>query len=373
MKKLFKITKNIFFAIAVIFILCIAAHQILTIIERKENPVIGQYVTVNGNQMNLCILGEGENTIVLLPGLGTAAPVLDFMPLAKELSKENKVVIVEPFGYGWSDITSAERTIENEVEEIRMALQAAQLSGPYILMPHSISGLHSIFYANTYPDEVAGIIGIDCTLPKMVEYFGEECPQKMPLIAGQLSSIGVMRLITLLAPDNFVSDNCKHYYSEENLNTQKCIASWKASNRNVIDEMNHISDSIAKTHDMTFQNDLPVLLFSSDDSDIPPREDGKTSLSFKETYITNPDLQKVVSLDGPHYLHWTHKDEISSYIHSFLIECYERKDLSDRKPQKSSAWSLPIYLIKDAGLCPNTDDIHHQIKELMSFFLLDTH
>ena len=96
-------------------------------------------------------------------------------------------------------------------------MHAAEIEGPYILMPHSISGLYSIYYANTYPEEVAGIIGIDCTLPKMAEYFGEEYPEKMPLITGQLCSIGVMRLITLIEPDNFISDNSKHYYSDENL------------------------------------------------------------------------------------------------------------------------------------------------------------
>lgn len=320
MKKFFKIIKHIFIVITFFLILCTAIHQILSFVEKEENPTIGQYVTVNGKQMNLCILGDGENTIVLLPGLGTVAPVLDFMPLAQELSKENKVVIVEPFGYGWSDITPEERTIENEVEEIRSALQFAQITGPYILMPHSLSGLHSIYYANTYPEEVAGIIGIDCTLPKMVEYFGEEYPQKMPLIAGQLPSIGFMRLMTLFVPDNFISENSKQYYTEENLAFQKCIASWKALNKNVIDETNHINDSISKTYDMTFQNTLPVLLFSSDDSNMPPRKDGKTSASFKETYITNPALQKVVTLKGPHYLHWTCKDEIYAYVQEFIKE-----------------------------------------------------
>ena len=99
---------------------------------------------------------------------------------------------------------------------------------------------------------------------------------------------------------------------------QKHIASWKSTNRDVIDEMNHISNSIAKTHDMTFQKDLPVLLFSSDDSTMPPRKDGKTNLSFKESYITNPQLQKAVSLNGSHYLHWTCQEEMISHIQSFL-------------------------------------------------------
>lgn len=320
MKKIIIITKRAFITFASILLFYTLIHQILTVAEKKGNPTIGQYVTVNGKQMNLYILGEGENTIVLLPGLGTAAPVLDFMPLAQDLSKDNQVVIVEPFGYGWSDITPQERTIEMQVEEIRSALHSAKVPEPYILMPHSISGLYSIYYANTYPEEVAGIIGIDCTLPKMAEYFNEEYPQKMPLLASHLSSIGVMRLITLLAPENYISDNGNHYYDEENLTMQKRIASWKASNKNVIDEMNHICDSITKTYDMTFQKDLPVLLFSSDDSQLPPREDGKTGLSFLETYITNPGLQKVIPLNGPHYLHWTCKNEICSYVRSFIKE-----------------------------------------------------
>lgn len=322
MKTLINIIKKIFFVLVAVLILSVATHQMLTFIEKKKNPPVGQAIEVKGKHMNLCILGEGKNTIILLPGLGTAAPVMDFMPLAKELATENRVVIVEPFGYGWSDITHEERTIENEVEEIRSALQAAQISGPYILMPHSISGLYSIYYANTYPDEVAGIIGIDCTLPKMVEYFGEEYPEKMPLIAGQLSSIGVMRLIACLAPDNFISDNSKHYYTEENLALQNCIASWKASNKNVIDEMNHISDSVSKTHDMTFSTTLPILLFTSVDSNSTPSEDGKTSISFNETYITNPSLQKVIPLYGQHYLHWTCKDEMCSYVQKYINEYF---------------------------------------------------
>lgn len=314
MKKLLKITKIILFIMMTLLLLFVITHQLLSFIEKRKHPAIGQFVTVHNENMNLYVAGEGKHTIVLLPGLGTAAPVLDFMPLANELSKENKVVIVEPFGYGWSDITQQERTIENEVEEIRAALQGSQISEPYILMPHSLSGLHSIYYANTYPDEVAGIIGIDCTLPKMVSYFEEDYPQQMPLIAGNLSSLGIMRLLS----KDLISDNTQHYYTEENLSTQKCIASWKASNRNVIDEMNHISDSIEKTYSMTFSADLPVLLFSADDSDLPPRDDGKTSVSFKETYITNPALQKVISLNGPHYLHWTCTDEICSHVKEFL-------------------------------------------------------
>ncbi len=118
---------------------------------------------------------SGENTIVLLSGLGTAAPVLDFEPLINQMAKNHKVVVVEPFGYGWSDMTEKERTVENIVEEIRTALKESGIEGPYILMPHSISGIYSIYFADKYPNEVKAIIGIDPTLPKAVEYFDGSC------------------------------------------------------------------------------------------------------------------------------------------------------------------------------------------------------
>ena len=95
--------------------------------------------------------------------------------------KDHKVVVVESFGYGWSDITEKERTVENIVEEIRTALKKANIEGPYILMPHSISGIYSMYYANKYPKEVKAIIGNDPTFPKVWEYFGEPTP-KMPTI-----------------------------------------------------------------------------------------------------------------------------------------------------------------------------------------------
>ncbi len=50
--------------------------------------------------MNVYIHGQGEETVVILPGFGTAAHALDFKPLIEELSPNYKVVVIEPFGYG---------------------------------------------------------------------------------------------------------------------------------------------------------------------------------------------------------------------------------------------------------------------------------
>ena len=174
----------------------------MTAYEQKKFPAIGQLVEVDGKNIHVYTKGEGDNTIVLLTGLGTAAPTLDFEPLINEMAKKNKVVVVEPFGYGWSDITNKERTVENIVEETRSALEKSNIDGPYILMPHSISGIYSMYYANAYPEEVKAIIGIDPTLPGLnifpynAKGFGFHTMPKF-----HVAPTGIARLALYLIPD----------------------------------------------------------------------------------------------------------------------------------------------------------------------------
>lgn len=79
-------------AVALIIIFLIAAsaalHQTMTVWEKGRTPPAGDLVTADGHKMSIYVTGRGENTIVLLPGLGTAAPILDFMPLAQALARE---------------------------------------------------------------------------------------------------------------------------------------------------------------------------------------------------------------------------------------------------------------------------------------------
>jgi len=40
----------------------------------------GKLVQVNGRKMHIRLMGEGEKTIVILPGLGCPLPTVDIMP-----------------------------------------------------------------------------------------------------------------------------------------------------------------------------------------------------------------------------------------------------------------------------------------------------
>ncbi|PFN02954.1 alpha/beta hydrolase [Bacillus cereus] len=283
--------------------------------EQNKYPPLGQLVEVNGENMHVYTKGKGENTIVLLSGAGTAAPALDYEPLMNEMAKNNRIVVIETFGYGWSDITNKERTVENIVKEIRDALKKANIDGPYILMPHSVSGIYSMYYANKYPDEIKAIIGIDCTLPQVVKYFNESAPT-MPRYLSVAAPTGIARLVVNMNPEKYLPIADKGTYSDDNLKMTKSISAWNLGNKNIVAEVNEMNHNIDKTIDMAFPSKIPVMIFTDKDDKVT--EDGKTIVSFYQTQISHLPSNKLVVLEGHHYLHWSRFKEISETVNNFI-------------------------------------------------------
>ncbi|MDN7240613.1 alpha/beta hydrolase [Planococcus sp. N028] len=291
------------------------SNYFITAYEESEYQPLGEMVEVGGQNMHVYTKGQGENTIVLLSGLGTAAPILDFEPLVNELSKHHKVAVVELPGYGWSDQTDKKRSVENIVEEIRTALKKSNVQGPYILMPHSISGIYSVYFADNYPEEVKAIVGIDPTLPQAMEYFGET-PPTMPSYFSAIAPSGIARLALTVSPGSFLPLAEDGTYSEENLKMTTAISSWRGYNTNVIDETNEIKNNINKTRDIKLPSTMPVIIFTPEID--KPTDDGKSKKTFYETQLTDSPFSKVVILRGHHYLHWTRATDITKEVEEFI-------------------------------------------------------
>ncbi len=183
--------------------------------------------------------------------------------------------------------------MEHIVEEIRTALKKSNIEGPYILMPHSISGIYSTYYASAYSNEVKAVIGIDPTLPKTLEYFKEA----VPIMSNDLSDLaptGIARLAVNMMSDNFLPIAEKDTYSKENLNMTRAISAWKGYNRNVVDEANQIKNNIHQTVHLTFLSEMPVLFFTTKENQV--NEEGESNITFYETQVTNHSASKVVTL-----------------------------------------------------------------------------
>lgn len=316
MKKTLKITGKVLLGILLtlvgLILISAITHNILKSIEKSKYK-IGQTITVDGKKMQAYVTGQGDKTIVLLSGLGTASPIIDFMPLSDRLSEDYKVVILEGFGYGFSDTTKEARSNENIVNEIRTALKELQIGGPYILMPHSISGIYSLYYAMNYPNEVEAIIGIDESVPNQTKINRD--PDMSPALT-LLNNLGIIRDITYLLPSTDDGMNQNNYYTKEQLKIKKMATAWNSVNVSVINDFNMVNANTEELYDVKYPYDLPVFSFLVEDIEGNDPE----WLPLHEELISNTEIQKIETLSGTHYLHWTNADKIADMTKEFITE-----------------------------------------------------
>ena len=209
----------------------------------------------------------------------------DFKNLIDNLCKENnRVLVIEYFGYNESGETKRERTSENICEEIHTALKTLNIQN-YYLIPHSISGLYTLGYIKRYKNEVQGIIGIDITLPY---YFIEACDSNEEYLKIKFETEGKKISQTYI--------NMHNYF-------------WITSNN---------------IKDFSFDKELPVLLFTPISKIEYINDEIKNNrlktkvIDYLENKITNKKIQKIITLEGNHYLHQTQYKTMSKDILEFV-------------------------------------------------------
>jgi len=320
MKRVFKIVLIITLVVLGLIAISAVINQILLKIEKSKYSIYGQYVEVDGKEMYLSVLGEGENTIVILPGSGCVGSTVLYRPLAKRLAENNKVIIVEYFGYGFSDDISKERSIENIVNELRTALNIVCPNEQFIFMPHSISGIYSLYYATQYPNEVKAIIGLDMTVAQLEDeknidwdLFKEKTgltkedydrEGAYPLILNSLiEKTGIMRWVnSIYNKEQYDMLESYNLYSEEELKVLKkefnrypSMALLKEYHNNMVQE------NISKLNDSGFPENLPILDFrATRPIEIAKEYMGKDTLSILNDTITNTEIQKIIVVEAKH-------------------------------------------------------------------------
>ena len=179
--------------IVILILICFVYHRYRLNAEKKLREPLGQLVDINGNNMSIYVEGSGSRTLVFLSGSGTCSTILDFKSLYSLLRDDYRIVVVEKFGYGYSDIVDEDRNIQTILSETRLALNKAGIEGPYVLCPHSMSGIEALYWAQKYPDEIEAIIGLDMAVP---EYY-ENMKINLPLMKlGQYAAVSYTHLGT---------------------------------------------------------------------------------------------------------------------------------------------------------------------------------
>ena len=293
-------------------------NLILTKQEKSRFHHYGRRVSVDGGSMNVWRNGHSGPTMVLLSGLGTAAPGLDFTPLIRQLGAYD-VIVVEGFGYGYSDMSSPRpRTVQNITSELRDALTKIAAPKPYILVGHSIAGFYMLSYAHRYPGEVSAVVGIDPTVPAAKA--GSTDPSGMPIhaLGTALRMSGLVRLAYTLLPDLL---GPKGAYTADEWAQMRAMTIWNFGNAAVADEMNRTGSNASALRGIRYPDSLPVLALLASDSVATDQN----WVASHEDQLRNVRHHEVVVLNGDHYLHATQSKAMAEKIIAFLDQNLARQ------------------------------------------------
>lgn len=288
-------------------------NQICAKREKALLTPLGELVEVKGRQMCVYTEGNGPVTLVFLSGGGTCSPVLDFKSLYSLLSDEYQIAVVEKFGYGFSDDTDEARDVDTVLEEARTALSQAGVTGPYVLCPHSLSGIQALYWAQKYPDEVSAVVGLDMAVPETYEDF----PIHTAILGLQQTAarLGIVRLIPGIGKS---SDAIRSgALSEREKKIYEAMFFNRLLSPPVLAEMGYIKDSARMVRDGP-QPQQPMLLFVSNGQGTG--WDAETWRSYPRRFAAQAEGREITELDCPHYVHDHLYERISADMKAFLAK-----------------------------------------------------
>lgn len=282
-------------------------HRISLEKEQAYLTPMGKTVLVNGHKINVYVEGDGPETIVFLSGAGIASPILDFKNLLDPLSKKFKVVVVERAGYGFSEDSDQSRDVMTVLSETRQALSQAEVSGPYVIVSHSMASLESLAWQEKYPDEVKALVGLDWALP--ASYEDLKYNQALLTVAYWSSKIGLLRYF----PESFYIKNPT--LTETERQQYKLLAYKQLMSQAMLHE-SRLARENAKKVPSSINPKIPSLLLVSNGEG--------TSFSqsewqrYAERFASDQSNVRVVYMDAPHDLYHYQSDAIVSRIKEFL-------------------------------------------------------
>ena len=302
--------KRLLFLMGAVLVLLLASfiyHRLALQREKTSLNPMGQMVSVNGHDMSVFIKGNGPQTLVFLSGAGTASPILDFKDLYDGLSKQYKIVVVERAGYGYSEDTSKSRDVSEVLSETRQALAKAQVSGPYIILSHSMASLETLLWQEKYPSEIQAVIGLDWALPESYAHLKMH-PQILRM-ARLGSQLGLLRYIPsrLYVPNENLSSSDRRLYQR--------IAYRQILSQAMLNESLSVKEN-AKKVDAKINSQIPTLLLVSNGEGTSfSKEEWR---NYAARFAKDQKNIELTFYDAPHYLYHYQTKEVVAKIEDFI-------------------------------------------------------
>ncbi len=165
-------------------------------------PAPGTVYAVGDHDLHLDCRGTGSPTVVLFNGLGEFSG--SWARVTAELGSTTRICAYDRAGQAWSDDVARPQDGVAAATDLHALLAAAGEPGPYVLAGHSTGGLYALTYAARHPEDVAGMVLLDSSSPRLLTALPDYPGQYAVMTRGLalLPTLTRSGLVPLLTPDS---------------------------------------------------------------------------------------------------------------------------------------------------------------------------
>lgn len=132
-----------------------------------DGPFLGDIQLADGRHLRVACSGSGSPTVILDAGLATG--MSGWGRLLRPIGAFTHVCAYDRAGIGGSSGVDGTKTTGDIVDDLRELVATAGIPTPYVLVGHSIAGLHLRLMGGEHPDELAALLFVDPSVPHQAE------------------------------------------------------------------------------------------------------------------------------------------------------------------------------------------------------------
>jgi pimeloyl-ACP methyl ester carboxylesterase len=271
--------------------------------------------------MHIDCTGSGSPIIVLDAGLGNDA--ITWAAVQPVLARTTRVCAYDRAGFGLSQARPTSCDADHIADELHGLLLEAKVTGPILLMGHSIAGIYIRDYATRYPEDVAGMVFVDGSTPMFQDnpaikaMMGNGPPPWAVVVAKAAFIVGVPRLLGRCSHTRAGLDAQDAQLQAEDF----CEMHVQAS----LGESGNIERSGLETVHTGPYGALPILIFSHDPAKSLATENASQKMAEPVWEQMQEDLKKlstrsrrIIAKGSSHYIQNDRPDLIEKEVPLFI-------------------------------------------------------
>ncbi|MEM7273413.1 MAG: alpha/beta hydrolase, partial [Actinomycetota bacterium] len=300
-------------------------------VDDSNHPPPGERIEVGDHRLHLLCQGSGSPTVVLESGLGGFSQ--EWSHLQPDIATTTRVCAYDRAGYGWSDSVDEPKTSVENADDLHTLLANGGETGPFLLVGHSLGGLHVRTFALRYPDDAAGLVLLDSSHEQQTTRLAMLTPLEDAQLDGlsmcrRLAPLGLPRLLDLndgAVPSTLpISAETRAAWVSRLNQTRFCAT--------VRDEFVAARAETSRATPPPGLGDLPLTVLTSGRDPFAEQEpvDGVTEEDLDDATRIAAELQaelaelstesthRVIAGAG-HYIHWDQPAEVVDVINDAII------------------------------------------------------